>query len=33
VGFDGFDIYDETMRKLEREGWAVRLVERMQPPG
>jgi hypothetical protein len=33
VGFEGFDIYDETKRKLESEGWAVRLVERMQPPG
>ena len=33
MGFEGFDIYDETKRKLESEGWAVRLVERMQPPG
>jgi hypothetical protein len=32
VGFEGFDLYDETKRKLEREGWAVSLVERMQPP-
>jgi hypothetical protein len=33
VGFEEFDIFDETKRKLESEGWAVTLVERMQPPG
>jgi hypothetical protein len=32
VGFEGFDIYDETKRKLESDGWTVQLVERMQAP-
>jgi hypothetical protein len=29
-GLEGFDVYDETKRKLESEDWTVRRIERMQ---